>query len=157
MKLIKKAFNTRSGSRTYGRYRDYYDDSGFDAEEVREKLEKITENARFYIRHANMDEAVLIAQKMIETISDLWESNFDYEGDVQVMYDEAIDLLQEMLEDKNTSASNLNKKKADRLFNELFTRGNVTILMADMFFGAYSREFFDQYGISWIINFQTKN
>lgn len=112
VKLIKKAFNTSSGSRPYGRYRGYYDDFGFDAEEVREKLEKVIEKARFFTRHDNMDEAVLIAQKMIETIPDLWESNFDYEGDVQVMYDEAIDLLQEMLEENS-----LSKEQTESLFS----------------------------------------
>ena len=48
------------------------------------------------------------------------------------------------------------REEADRLFNELSAGGNVTMPMADMFFGAYFGEFSDQYGINWMINFQNK-
>ena len=33
---------------------------------------------------------------MIETIPDEWDQNFDYEGDVQIDYDEAIDILENL-------------------------------------------------------------
>lgn len=46
------------------------------------------------------------------------------------------------------------REEADRLFTELSAGGNVTMPMADMFFGAYFGEFSDQYGINWMINFQ---
>ena len=46
------------------------------------------------------------------------------------------------------------RAEADRLFNELSKGGNVTMPMADMFFGAYFGEFSDKYGINWMINFQ---
>lgn len=46
------------------------------------------------------------------------------------------------------------RTEADRLFNELSAGGNVTMPMADMFFGAYFGEFSDQYGINWMINYQ---
>jgi len=46
------------------------------------------------------------------------------------------------------------REEADRLFNELSAGGNITMPMADMFFGAYFGEFSDQYGINWMINFQ---
>ena len=46
------------------------------------------------------------------------------------------------------------REEADRLFNELSAGGNVTMPMADMFFGAYFGEFSDQYGINWMINYQ---
>lgn len=47
------------------------------------------------------------------------------------------------------------REEADRLFNELSAGGNITMPMADMFFGAYFGEFSDKYGINWMINFQT--
>ncbi|MCK9206701.1 MAG: SRPBCC domain-containing protein [Salinivirgaceae bacterium] len=48
------------------------------------------------------------------------------------------------------------REEADRLFNELSAEGNITMPMADMFFGAYFGEFSDKYGINWMINFQNK-
>ena len=48
------------------------------------------------------------------------------------------------------------REEADRIFNELSVGGNVTMPMADMFFGSYFGEFSDQYGINWMINFQNK-
>lgn len=48
------------------------------------------------------------------------------------------------------------REEADRLFNELSEHGNVSMPMADMFFGAYFGEFTDRYGINWMINFQPK-
>jgi tetratricopeptide (TPR) repeat protein len=101
VKIIQKAFagtENRRKSR-YG-YRNDFEDFGFDAEVVRVKLEPLLEKARFYSRHDNKEEAIRIAQKLIDTIPDYWDENFDYEGDVQVVYDEAIDLLEEMLKEK---------------------------------------------------------
>jgi PhnB protein len=48
------------------------------------------------------------------------------------------------------------REEADRLFAELSVGGNITMPMADMFFGAYFGEFTDQFGINWMINFQTR-
>lgn len=48
------------------------------------------------------------------------------------------------------------REEADRLFDELSAGGNITMPMADMFFGAYFGEFSDKYGINWMINFQSK-
>ena len=48
------------------------------------------------------------------------------------------------------------RAEADRLFNELSAGGNVTMPMADMFFGAYFGEFSDKFGINWMINFIDK-
>lgn len=48
------------------------------------------------------------------------------------------------------------REEADRLFKELAEDGNVTMPMADMFFGAYFGEFTDKYGINWMINYQPK-
>ena len=78
VKLIKNAFVTHS-SRRRGRYEYYneYDDFGFDAEEVSEKLTPLLEKARYYIKYQNIDEAIFIAQKMIETIPEEWDQNFD--------------------------------------------------------------------------------
>lgn len=49
------------------------------------------------------------------------------------------------------------REEADRLFNELSAGGNITMPMADMFFGAYFGEFSDKYGINWMINHQNKD
>lgn len=46
------------------------------------------------------------------------------------------------------------REEADRLFKELSKGGNVTMPIADMFFGAYFGEFSDKYHINWMINFQ---
>jgi PhnB protein len=46
------------------------------------------------------------------------------------------------------------REEADRLFNELSAEGNITMPMADVFFGAYFGEFSDKYGINWMINYQ---
>ena len=46
------------------------------------------------------------------------------------------------------------REEADRLFQALSAGGNVTMPMADMFFGAYFGEFSDKYGVNWMINFQ---
>lgn len=48
------------------------------------------------------------------------------------------------------------REEADRLFNELSAGGNVTMPMADMFFGAYFGEFSDKFGINWMINHTNK-
>jgi PhnB protein len=48
------------------------------------------------------------------------------------------------------------REEADRLFNELSSDGNITMPMADMFFGAYFGEFSDRYGINWMISYQNR-
>ena len=49
------------------------------------------------------------------------------------------------------------REEADRLFSELSVGGNITMPLADMFFGAYFGEFTDKFGINWMINFQNRN
>ena len=99
VKTIQKAFIS-SGINSRGRYRNNCEYFEFDAEAVGEKLEPLLEKARFYIRHDNKDEAILIAQKLIDTIPDHWDPDCDEDGDIQVIYDDAIDLLAEMLNEK---------------------------------------------------------
>ena len=101
-RIIKKAFD-EGGSRSHGKYRNDYYDIGFDAEAVSNKLEPLLDKARYYLRHDNREEAIHIAQNLIDTIPDYWDENFDYEGDVQVIYDEAIDLLEDILNDEPTT------------------------------------------------------
>jgi uncharacterized glyoxalase superfamily protein PhnB/uncharacterized protein YndB with AHSA1/START domain len=48
------------------------------------------------------------------------------------------------------------REEAKRLFDELSTGGNVTMPLADMFFGSYFGEFTDKYGIAWMINHQNR-
>ncbi len=83
----------KSGSR----YRQW-DDFGFDASDVAEDLKPLLDKADYFIKHENYEEAILIYCSLIETIPEEWDPNFDYDGDVQVIYDAAIDKLQEMLE-----------------------------------------------------------
>ena len=95
VKTIQKAFIS-SGINSRGRYRNNCEYFEFDAEAVSGQLEPLLEKARFYIRHDNKDEAILIAQKLIDTIPDHWDPDYDEDGDIQVIYDDAIDLLAEM-------------------------------------------------------------
>lgn len=104
--IIGKAFSKGSGRSSRGRYRGYYDDFddyGFDAGEVSTELEKLLDKARYFIEYDNTDEAIHIAKELIETIPEHWDENFDYEGDVQVIYDQAIDILEEMMEEGKLS------------------------------------------------------
>lgn len=48
------------------------------------------------------------------------------------------------------------REETDRLFRELSEGGQVTMPMADMFFGAYFGSFTDKYGINWMLNFQNR-
>ncbi|WP_349681768.1 SRPBCC domain-containing protein [Pedobacter glucosidilyticus] len=48
------------------------------------------------------------------------------------------------------------RAEAKRLFDELSDGGNVSMPLADMFFGAYFAEFKDKFGISWMINYQNR-
>lgn len=95
---IMNAFGSNTLS-SGNRYRDY-GDYGFDALSVAEDLKLLLDKAAYFIKHKNYEEAILICTAMIETIPGEWEPDFDYDGDVQVKYDEAIDMLQEMLEQK---------------------------------------------------------
>ena len=48
------------------------------------------------------------------------------------------------------------REEAKRIFDALSLNGNVTMALQDMFWGAYFGSFTDQYGINWMINYQTK-
>ncbi|MEJ7683840.1 MAG: hypothetical protein WKG06_39465 [Segetibacter sp.] len=112
---IKDAF-MGSEPPSRNRYRDY-GDYGFDAVEVAGDLEPLLEKADYYIRHANYEEAILICKSLIETIPNEWEADFDYDGDVQVIYDRAIDKLQLLLE-QNTLSPALKKELFNWYSNE---------------------------------------
>jgi hypothetical protein len=116
---IKKAFgsNTIKSANRYHRY----DDFGFDALAVAHGLQPLLDKASYFIKHKNYDEAVLICRTLIETIPGEWESDFDYDGDVQVMYDSAIEKLEEMLEQKLLSAAQ--KKTLFNWYSEEFKNG----------------------------------
>lgn len=45
------------------------------------------------------------------------------------------------------------KEEADQLFNGLSAGGQVTMPMADTFWGAYFGMFTDQFGIGWMVNY----
>ncbi|MGC1632440.1 MAG: VOC family protein [Gelidibacter sp.] len=48
------------------------------------------------------------------------------------------------------------KEEADKLFKGLSAGGNVTMPMADTFWGAYFGMFTDKFGINWMVNFETQ-
>lgn len=95
------ANNRPKGNSRYGRW----DDDGFDAEDVANDLQPLLDKAAYYLQHTNVAEAILICQALIETIPDEWESDLDYDGDVQVIYDDAINKLQEMMDGNLLSVS----------------------------------------------------
>lgn len=100
---VRAGFNSnplKTGNR-YHQWKDY----GFHAEYVREDLQLLLDKATYFIQHKNIAEAILICQALIETIPDEWDHSFDEDGDVQVMYDAAIDKLQEMLDGNVLSIS----------------------------------------------------
>jgi len=93
---VRVGFNSnplKTGNR-YHQWEDY----GFHAEYVAEELQLLLDKATYFIQHKNIAEAMLICQSLIETIPNEWDGGFDEDGDVQVIYDAAIDKLQEMLE-----------------------------------------------------------
>ncbi|WP_346985712.1 VOC family protein [Chryseobacterium sp. POE27] len=45
------------------------------------------------------------------------------------------------------------KEEADKLFNGLSEGGNITMPMADTFWGAYFGMFTDKFGINWMVNY----
>ena len=47
------------------------------------------------------------------------------------------------------------KEEADRLFNELSAGGLVTMPMQNTFWGDYFGTFTDQFGINWMVSFNT--
>lgn len=49
-----------------------------------------------------------------------------------------------------------NKTEADRLFNGLSAGGQVTMQMADTFWGSYFGMFTDKFGINWMVSFETQ-
>lgn len=46
-----------------------------------------------------------------------------------------------------------NQEEADRLFNELSKGGNVTMPMANTFWGDYFGMFADKFGINWMVSY----
>ncbi len=107
---IESAFHNNM-NRVGNRYNGW-DDFGFDAYAVAEDLKPLLEKVDYYLQNKNVGEAILICRALIETIPDEWNDNGDDEdGTVQVVYDTAIDKLEEMLE-KNL----LSKTQKEDLF-----------------------------------------
>lgn len=55
------------------------------------------------------------------------------------------------------SISTDSKANADRFFNELSAGGQVTMPMADTFWGDYFGMFTDRFGINWMISFNAQH
>lgn len=49
------------------------------------------------------------------------------------------------------------REETDRLFTALSVGGKVEMPLDDMFWGAYYGAFTDQFGVQWMINYDTKN
>lgn len=59
----------------------------------------------------------------------------------------------------NNFSVNINpesKEEADKIFNGLSAGGQVTMPMADTFWGAYFGMFTDKFGVNWMVNFETQ-
>jgi hypothetical protein len=93
---ILMAFNDNAmkGGNRYSGWEEY----GFDAMDVAADLQPLLEKVDYCLLNKNYDEAVIICQALIETIPDEWEPEFDEDGDVQVVYDDAIEKLRKILE-----------------------------------------------------------
>ena len=48
------------------------------------------------------------------------------------------------------------REEADKLFNGLSAGGQVIMPISDAFWGAYFGMFIDKFGISWMVNFDTR-
>ncbi len=96
--LIRQAFS--SNSLRVNDWHRGYNEYGFDAYAVRYNLEEILSDADYFLRNGNTKVAAQICKNMIEIIPEEWEDQFDHDGDVQVMYDEAIDKLEMMLKEQ---------------------------------------------------------
>lgn len=51
------------------------------------------------------------------------------------------------------SVTTESKEEADRIFNGLSSGGNITMPLADTFWGAYFGMFIDPFGIMWMVNY----
>lgn len=47
------------------------------------------------------------------------------------------------------------KEEADKLFDSLSAEGNITMPIADMFWGDYFGSCTDKFGVNWMVNFNT--
>lgn len=109
-KIIRSAFH-KSSLKSYSRY-NQWDDYGFDAVAVRAELEKVLDDADYFLKNNNLKMVVEICKNMIEIIPEEWDEQFDYDGDVQVMYDDAIDKLELILKERL-----LSKNEESELFD----------------------------------------
>lgn len=55
------------------------------------------------------------------------------------------------------SISTDTKTEADRIFSELSAGGQITMPLADTFWGDYFGMFIDKFGINWMMSFNDKN
>lgn len=53
----------------------------------------------------------------------------------------------------NISVSTESKEEADRIFGALSAGGNISMPIADTFWGAYFGMCSDQFGVQWMVNF----
>lgn len=100
---IEKSF--RSNMNRVGDRYNGWNDFGFDAYDVAHDLKPLLEKIDYYLQNNNVGEVVLICRALIETIPDEWNDvgDGDEDGDVQVVYDTAIDKLQEMMAENRLS------------------------------------------------------
>lgn len=80
-------------------------------------------------------------------------------GNVLMATDAVGSMAEKVVAENNfsISISAESKEEADKLFNGLSEGGNVTMPLADAFWGAYFGMLTDKFGIQWMINFDTNN
>ena len=50
----------------------------------------------------------------------------------------------------------ISKEEAKKIFDKLAVGGNISMPLADMFWGAYFGSLTDKYGVNWMVNCSAK-
>ena len=80
-------------------------------------------------------------------------------GESVLMATDAVGAMAEKLTTGNNFSISINaqsKQEAERIFNGLSEGGNVTMPLADTFWGAYFGMLTDEFGVNWMINYDEK-
>ncbi len=80
-------------------------------------------------------------------------------GNSVLMATDAVGAMADKLSSGNNFSISINaqsKAEAERIFNGLSADGNVTMPLADTFWGAYFGMLADKFGVNWMINYDEK-
>ena len=72
------------------------------------------------------------------------------------MANDVPEILGKTNENENRSKISISaesKEEAERVFNGLAAGGNITMPLADMFWGAYFGMLVDKFGFAWMVNY----